>query len=131
MRLHRTLLAIALSFPLAGTAVAASAVEGYKYICGSYQIVMFKTDPTVMTVNKNKVEEINFSKGIAKGYEYKAVDFREYAAVGGSSTQYRLATIMDISEMYHQLLDADGEPKQQMQYEPCQRPVEVKEPLPD
>lgn len=125
MNFKRAMLAIALSLPLAGTAMAAK-TEGFKYVCGNYEVVTFTDRPLVITVNSEKVDDYQYTEGESKGYPYKALDFREYAAAGGSSTKYRLVLVNGAHPVLsHQWRDADDNPKGQLTTEQCQTPMKV------
>lgn len=129
MRINRALLAIALAIPLVGTAVAGSTGMAYKYVCGKDAVAMFSTG-TLITLNKNKMDEIRWDEGTEQGVAYKAIMFREYMAAGGSSMRYELKMVDGDAALYQQFVDADDQPKGPLRAEPCNTPLEVQEPIP-
>lgn len=112
----------ALAFLFAPLAVQATSHPATLYTCGQFKVVAYKDIP-VVTLNGTKMDDYQ----IKQTQQTPVISFAEYAAAGGSRTNYELHILSEaaVPALAHQWVDADSRPKRKIQVEMCVPPADV------
>ncbi|QFH68122.1 hypothetical protein FR773_26195 (plasmid) [Leclercia adecarboxylata] len=120
MRHKKALAALALlCSPLASHATSHPAML---YTCGQFKVVAYKDIPAV-TLNGSKMDDYQ----VKQTPQTPVISFSEYAAAGGSRTNYELHILSEaaVPALAHQWVDADSRPKRKIQVEMCSLPTDA------
>lgn len=108
-----------------GSAAPSGSEDILNYSCGNKSIKLYATSKAAF-INKDKADDME-TRRTTTGY---LIDFRMYAEMGGTYTQYQLAGINDKITLTSHWLNADGDPLRAADVVQCKRLEDTKGKLP-
>lgn len=118
--MNRPKVFVALAFLTSPLVVHATSHPAFLFDCGKYKVTAYKDIPAV-TLNGSKMDDYQ----VKHNNQTPVISFSEYAAAGGSRTNYELWVLSEagVPALGHQWVNADNRPKHKTQVEFC-KPVQ-------